>query len=48
MSYKYFGVKPNKTISDNIINRSPEYVEWVKGWVKSEREEKEFRKSLLK
>ncbi|MBM3247750.1 hypothetical protein FJZ17_04410 [Candidatus Pacearchaeota archaeon] len=50
ISHKYFGVKPRyyKTISEDILKRDPEYIEWVKGWVQSEKEEREFRKSLLK
>lgn len=47
LPYKY-RVIPNKTLSDDITNRDPEYVKWVKEWVKNEKEEKEFRKSLLK
>ena len=37
-----------KQISEDINNRHPEYVQWVKGWVQDEKEEREFRKSLLK
>ena len=35
-------------INTEILNRDPKYVKWVKSWVQDEREEKEFRKSLLK
>ena len=35
-------------IIDKVVDRHPEYVNWVKESVKDEREEKDFRKSLLK
>ena len=33
---------------NEVSNRNPEYLRWVKGWVKDEKEEREFKKSLLK
>lgn len=33
---------------NEVSNRNSEYLRWVKGWVQDEKEEKEFRKSLLK
>jgi len=49
IAYKFFGVKPfyYKKI-EQIDNKSPEYIDWVKEWVKQHRKEQEFRKSLLK
>lgn len=57
IAWKYFGVefqyykKIKEDIGDpkeDIENRDPKYVRWVKEWVQDEKEEKEFRKSLLK
>ena len=47
---KYLGikVKDRVQIEKEIENRDPKYVGWVKGWVKDEKEEREFKKSLLK
>ena len=50
IGWRYFGVdfQYYKKIKGDIENRDPKYVKWVKGWVQDEKEEKEFRKSLLK
>ncbi len=34
-------------IDKEIENRKSKYIKWVKGWAEDEREEKEFRKSLV-
>ena len=57
ISWKFFGVefgygskiKENiGNIEKEIENRDPKYIKWVKEWMQDEKEEKEFKKSLLK
>jgi hypothetical protein len=47
--YKLFKVRNwEKEAKESIDEKSPEYVSWVKEHVNKKREEKEFKKSLLK